>query len=273
MDLYLWTPLTNDQVEAWGLPSADLFLLAGQDPLRLADRRPTGYLLRLRVPEGAAVDLFEHTRHAPAAVQQRLVDTGNTHLLPLAWLRDMRVTSRFDLDGDGGVRARTDVGAGELAIRFEGAEHGVTGLPNEVVHWPDKGSRADAPCYLHLPDESDMNLTIIHGGFVALSRKKPPMQDGYRLLEVKVRRRRAIDIPATLDSLAGMNITGRMHDFVGLDLLLPEADLVRAVVTKIWRHGPTGRPVVDKLSGDTLYDALLDESLLVARDRTPALVG
>jgi hypothetical protein len=71
-----------------------------------------------------------------------------------------------------------------------------------------------------------------------------------------------------------MNITGRMHDFVGLDLLLPEADLSKAVVSKIWRQGPTGRPVVDKLSGDTLYDALLDESLLTGHpDRTPALVG
>jgi hypothetical protein len=40
IDLYLWTPLATDQIEAWGLPSADLFLLAGQDPLRLAGRRP-----------------------------------------------------------------------------------------------------------------------------------------------------------------------------------------------------------------------------------------
>jgi hypothetical protein len=281
MDLYLWTPLTSDQVEAWGLPCADLFLLAGQDPLRLADRRPTGYLLRVRVPAGGAVDLREHTRHAPAAVQQRLADTGNTHLLPLAWLRDMRVTARFDLDGAGGVRARADVGAGELAIRFEGAEHGVTGLPNEVVHWPGKGSRADAPCYLLLPEESAMSLSIIHGGYVALYRKKPPLEEGYRLLEVRIRRRRAIDVPATLDSLAGMNIVGRMHDFVGLDLLLPEADLTQAVVTKVWRPGPTGRPVMEKLASPTLYDALLDETLLVGpkeraasqRDRTPALVG
>lgn len=294
MDLYLWTPLTNDQVEAWGLPCADRFLLAGQDPLRLADRRPTGYLLRVHVPAGAAVDLREHTRHAPAAVQQRLVDTGNTHLLPLAWLRDMRVTARFDLDGAGGVRARTDVGAGELAIRFEGAEHGVTGLPNDVVHWPDKGSRASTPCYLLLPEEGAMSLSIIHGGYVALYRKKPTLPEGHRLLEVKIRRRCAIDVPATLDSLAGVSVVGRMHDFVGLDLLLPEADLGNAVVTKLWRLGPTGRPVMEKLANPTLYDALLDESLLVGQksrtggqtdrsgnpadrpvhtDRTPALVG
>jgi hypothetical protein len=111
MDLYLWTPLANDQVEAWGLPCADLFLLAGQDPLRLADRRPTGYLLRVRVPAGAAVDLHEHTRHAPAAVQQRLVDTGNTHLLPLAWLRDMRVTGSTWTAPAASGRARTSAPA------------------------------------------------------------------------------------------------------------------------------------------------------------------
>jgi hypothetical protein len=106
----------------------------------------------VKAPENAAVDLLEHAKHAPAQVQQRLLDTASTHLLPLAWLKDLRVTARFDLDGEGGVRARTDVGAGELAIRFEGAEHGVPGLPNEVVHWPDKGQRADAPSYLLLPE-------------------------------------------------------------------------------------------------------------------------
>ncbi len=268
MDLYLWTPLATDQIEGWGLPSADLFLLAGQDPLRLAGRRPTGYLLRVRAPEHAAVDLLEHAKHAPAAVQQRLLDTGSTHLLPLAWLKDLRVTARFDLDGEGGVRSRSDVGAGELAIRFEGAEHGVLGLPNEVVHWPDKGQRPDAPSYLLLPEAAGMSLQIIHQGYVALSRKKPAMEAGHRLLEVKVRRRRAIDVPATLDNLSGMNIVGRMHDFVGLDLLLPEPDLNKAVVTKIWRNGPGTRPIVDKLSGETLYDALLDERVLEGRPST-----
>ena len=270
MDVSLWTPSPGDRAEAWTLPSADLFLLAGADPLRLAERRPTGYLLRLRVPERAAVDLADHARHAPAAVQQRVAETGATHLLPLAWLRDLRASARFDLDSAGGVRARTEITAGELAIRFEGAGHGVTGLPNEVVHWPDKGNRADAPCYLLLPDESRMSLEIVHGGFVALARRKPLLDEGFRLLEVRVRRRRAIDIPATLDGLAGMPVTGRVHDFVGLDLLLPEADLDQATVTKIWRRGAGNRNAVDKLNGESLYDALLDESILSGR-RIPAL--
>lgn len=258
LDLYLWTPLASDQIEGWGLPSADLFLLAGQDPLKLAGRRPHGYLLRVKTPAQAAVDLLEHAKHAPSAVQQRLLDTGGTHLLPLAWFKDLRVTARFDLDGQGGVRARTDVGAGELAIRFEGAEHGVPGLPNEVVHWPDKGSRADAPSYLLLPEKGS-GTEIIHNGYVPLTRKKPALEEGHWLLEVKVRRRRAIDIPATLDSLHDLPVVGRMHDFVGLDLLLPEADLAKAVVTKIWRQGPGSRPIVDKLSGETLGDLLTPE--------------
>jgi hypothetical protein len=255
LELYLWTPHATDEMESWGLPSADLFLLAGQDPLRLAGRRPTGYLLRVKTPERGAIDLLEHARHAPAAVQQRLLDTGATHLLPLAWLKDLRVTARFDLDGQGGVRSRSDVGAGELAIRFEGAEHGVPGLPNEVVHWPDKGKRADAPSYLLLPEKGS-GTEVIHQGYVPLSREKPAMEEGHWLLEVKVRRRRAIDIPATLDNLSGLPVEGRMHDFVGLDLLLPEADLSKAVVSKIWRQGPGSRPIVDKLSGETLGDLL-----------------
>jgi hypothetical protein len=138
----------------------------------------------------------------------------------------------------------------------------VPGLPNEVVHWPDRGSRADAPCYVLLPEESDMSLSVIHGGFVALARHKPALEDGYRVLEVRVRRRRAVDVPATLDGLAGLSLAGRVHDFVGLDLLLPEVDLDKAVVTKIWRHGTGHRPVVDKLGGQTLYEALLDETIL-----------
>ncbi|MDT5027124.1 MAG: hypothetical protein QOE61_3550 [Micromonosporaceae bacterium] len=256
IDLYLWTPLTTDYIEAWGLPSADLFLLAGQDPLRLAERRRDGYLLRVLAPQETVVDLLEHARHAPAAVQQRLLDTGCTHLLPLAWLSDLRVTARFDLDGHGGVAARNDIALGALAIRFEGADHGVPGLPNEVVHWPDKGQRANAPSYLLVPDEPVVARQVAHRGYVALYRRRPALEDRHRLLEIKVPKRRVIDVPATLDSLGGLPVVGRMHDFVGLDLLLPADDLPNALVSRVWRQGPTGKPVVDRLTGETLSGAL-----------------
>jgi hypothetical protein len=257
IDLYVWTPLPSDQIEAWGLPSADLFLLAGQDPLRISDHRRVGYLLRLHVPDEAAVELDEHLSDAPVDVRHRLITSGATHLLPLAWLSDLRVTGRFDLDQRGGIATRTDIDAAALAIRFEGAGHGVPGLPNDVALWPDKTSKAAAgAAYLMLPDDDSAGARAMHRGFVPLTRTKPALLDGYRLLEVKIRKQRAVDVPSTLDSLNGMPVVGRMHDFVGLDLLLPEEDLPRAIVSKVWRYGPTGKVTVDKLTSATLAEVL-----------------
>jgi hypothetical protein len=142
MDLYMWTPLATDQIEGWGLPSSDLFLLAGQDPLRLAGRRPTGYLLRVRTPENAAVDLLEHAKHAPASVQQRLLDTGSTHLLPLAWLKDLRVTARFDLD------ATAACGPGPTSGRASwrsGSREPTTVCPACRTRWSTGPTRAAVP--------------------------------------------------------------------------------------------------------------------------------
>jgi len=171
-------------------------------------------------------------------------------------MSDLRVTARFDLDAQGGISARSDLGAGALAIRFEGAEHGVPGLPNEVVHWPDKGQRADAPMYLMLSDVDLLDSRILQRGYVSLSRKRPAFDSDRQVLELKVRKRRAIDVPATLNTLSGLPVVGRLHDFVGLDLLLSEHDLANAVLAKIWRHGPSGKPVAERLDGETLSEAL-----------------
>ncbi len=248
LDLYLWTPLASDRVEGWELPAADLFLLAGRDPLRLAERRRTGHLLRLFAAAETAVELDDHLAQAPAVLRQRALDAGSTHLLPVGWLARLRVTARYDLDGRGGVSARRDIDAGALAIRFEGADHGIPGLPNDVVRWPGKGQRTDARSYLTVPDGDGTRERVVHRGHLALMRTKPAIEDGQTVLEVKVRRRAAIDVPATLDALETLPVVGRMHDFVGLDLLLPAADLDLAIVTKAWRRGPRGRPVVDRLS-------------------------
>jgi hypothetical protein len=271
MDLYLWTPVGEDAVEPLDLPSADLFLLAGQDALRLAEQHRTGCLLRVSAPEETAVDLLEHAQQAPASLRQRLLESGSTHLLPLAWFGDLRVTARFDLDGRGGVAARHDIEGAELAIRFEGAEHGVVGLPNDVVHWPEKGaSSSRALSYLVVPDGPLADHHIVKHGYVALSRKRPAVEPGTQVLEIKIKQRRAIDVPATLGQLGQLPVAGRMQDFIGLDLLLPAADLGLALVTRIWRPGtgPGRKPVVDKLTDTTLADAV---SADVAR-RAPAVV-
>jgi hypothetical protein len=256
LDLYLWTPLSTDEDAIWALTSADLFLLAGQDPLRLADRRRNGYLLRLLAPEGSAIELLEHVKVMPPALRQRMLETGSTHLLPLPWFANLRVTARFDLDGDGGIAARRDIDPAALAIRFEGADHGVPGLPNDVVHWPEKGMRTTAPSYLILPDGPLTDRAIMHRGYVPLRRIKPNLEHDHQIIELKVRQRRVIDVPATLDSLRGLPVFGRLHDFVGLDLLLPEDALASAVVTKTWRPGPGGKPVLTKGTGETLSDTL-----------------
>jgi hypothetical protein len=257
-DLYVWTPAAINDVGSEGMPAADPYLLAGQDPLRLAERRRDGYLLRVHTPEAAAVDLREHAADLPGPVRQEVQATGTTHLLPLPWFCDLQVTARFDLDGRGGITARHDIEPGELAIRFEGGDHGVPGLPNDVVHWPEKGQRADAPCYLMLPENTALDRQIVRRGYVPLVRKKPALADGHVLMEVKVRKRKAIDVPASLGTVAGMPVVGRLHDLVGLDLLLSDQDLGYAVLTRCWQQGPNGKPVVTKFAGETLLDALTD---------------
>jgi len=96
---------------------------------------------------------------------------------------------------------------------------------------------------------------VVHRGHLALTRTKPEIEDDHAVLEVKVRQRRAIDIPATLRALGALPDVGRMHDFVGLDLLLPVDDLDMATATKAWRCRPRGRPIVDRL-GSPLSEAL-----------------
>ena len=148
-----------------------------------------------------------------------------------------------------------------LDVWFDGADHGVPGLPNEVVTWPSEDLRADTPSYLLLPE----GVPFDHSGFVPLSRQRPELEQGSRILEIKVRRRRAIDVPATLHRLARLPMIGRLQEFADFDLLLSEQDFPRAVVSKVWRHGPDGEPILDKLGGDTLSDVLAASTCGAAR--------
>jgi hypothetical protein len=263
LDLYLFTATGNESEVA----SADLFLIAGSDPLRMAERVGAGYLLRVAVPDDGAVDLSEHESAVPAALKARLEATAGTHLLPATWFGDVRVTARYDLDGRGGVTARHDLSPTELVMRFDGAGHGVPGLPNEVVNWPEKGQPpAKTLSYLVVPESGASSADLVERGYVTLVRTRPAVEQGTRVLEVKVKQRKAIDVPATLNQLgrlaspdgrsASSRAAARLHDFVGLDLLLPVDDLELATVTKVYRPGPGKRPLVEKLTDTTLLDAL-----------------
>jgi hypothetical protein len=137
-------------------------------------------------------------------------------------------------------------------------DHGVPGLPAEVVRWPEEDQRADTPAYLVLPGSE-------RAGFVALSRTRPELAAGSKVLEVKVRRRRMIDVPATVAAHAGSAPAtpkgfAEFADFAGEDLLLPAADIARAVVTKVWWYGEDGTPRLGKLDRGTLADHLTTAS-------------
>jgi hypothetical protein len=253
IDLYVWTPTAVAGADGgWVVPTADLFVLASQDPDRLAARTRTGHLLRLRAGAATAVDLLEHAPAAPAEVQRRILDLGATRLLPLspaaaAPTVEAYVTGRFDLDGNGAIATRTDVPPAPLTVRFDGAEHGVAGLPNEVVGWPEVDQRADLPAYLVLPGAA-------RDGFVALTRTRPEPAAGQQVLEVKVRRRRMIDVAATVARLAERGLHNLVA-FAGVDLALPTGDAGRAVVTKVWSY-VDDQPVLCKLDRGTLADHL-----------------
>ncbi len=265
LDLVVWLPPAAAHAGSWEVSSPDLFLLAGPDPDEMAERDVAerdvvgggraGRLLRLRAPAGTAVDLAEHLDLAPPEVARRARDTDSTYLLPLSWLPSCQLTGLFDVDGQGSRTERELVRA-SVDVQFDGAEHGIPGLPNDVVSWPAEAEWAGTPSYLVLPDLTNRNGQSIHSGFAALSRSMPALEVGTRVLEIRVRRRRAIDVPATLKRLAGLPMISRLRDLDDFDLLLSEQDFSRAVVSKIWRYGPDGEPVVDKLGGDTLSDVL-----------------
>jgi hypothetical protein len=252
LELYVWLRPAAGNAERGSVSSPDIFLLADSDPARLADRTRAGHLLRLTAPARTAVDLSKHADQAPTRVRDRILDAGSTHLLALIWIDRYEVTAWFDVDSVGGVTVRRDFVPGTLDVQFEGAEHGIPGLPNDVVHWPGQDQRSDTPSYLLVSE----GTAIAHSGFAALSRARPPLRDRQRILEIRVRRRRAIDVPATLDRLGGLPMIKKLRDFAGLDVLLSEQDFGRAVVSKVWRCGPGGEPVVDKLGGETLSDVL-----------------
>jgi hypothetical protein len=131
-------------------------------------------------------------------------------------------------------------------------DHGVPGLPAQVVRWPEEDQRADTPAYLVLPGSA-------RPGFVALSRTRPELAAGRTVLEVKVRRRRMIDVPATVAAHSGSSAPAMpmgFAEFAGEDLVLPEADIARAVVTKVWWYGEDGQPQLGKLDRGTLADHL-----------------
>ncbi len=215
--LYLWTEREPDRIDEWGLPSPDLFLLACQDPLRVADRKRAGFLLRVAVPAQAAIDLLDHLQQVPDNVKRRIDESGSTHLVPMAWLTGVKVTARFELDGRAASRpaARSTIVPWRSPSRAPTTEY--QACPMRSCSGPIAGcaaTRRHTSCSPRIPRWSP----CIGRRITASCRcpgAGPGSTDGEHLLEVRIRRRGAIDVPATLDKLRGLPVVGRLHDFVG----------------------------------------------------------
>jgi hypothetical protein len=252
IELYVWLPPTSAHSDGWAVSTPDVFLLAHTDPTSLAQRCPAGRLLQLTAPANAAISLREHIDDAPDRLSRRISDSATTHLLPLAWLSWYRLTGLFDVDSRGTTTRREGALPRTLDVQFDGAEHGIPGLPNDVVNWPGDDERPGTPSYLLLP----VRARLVHNGFAELTRVLPSLEPGTRIMEIKMRRPRAIDVPATLERLAPLPMIGRLRDLAGYDILVSEQDFGKAVVSKVWRYARDGNLRIDKLNGDTLADLL-----------------
>jgi hypothetical protein len=234
VDLYVWTTVAPEDLPGYGLPTSDLFLLARLLPHRLAADRRSGFMLRLSVPAGAAVDLSSYSGELPVRLRHRLREAPDTYVLPVAWLDDVAASACYRLDGDGGHAVSITPGVAELTVSFRGGDHGVPGLPNDVVRWPPR--RAHEEAYLTVPDDPDWIAARLraHPGWLPINRRRPQVPPGYHLLRLDVALRRAIDIRPTVASMASSRIrVSELAVFTGVDLALPAREFARTTIPKV----------------------------------------
>ncbi len=238
-------------------------MLAHLDGERLAARQRSGFVLRLSVPHGTAIDPSAYSTRLPARLQHRIREAPDIYLVPLAWLSAVRVMECYQLDGDGRCSSAWSLDGAPLTVCFKGADHGVPGLPSEVVRWPARRDSVDA--YLTLPDDPDWIQARLstYPGWLPLYRRRPNVAPSYRLLEVSVARRCGIDLPDTMATLAGIPVAGvTLSSFAGVDLVLPAREFTKTPITRVYATGPRGRAVSSHpLLGRPLAAALPDVSL------------
>lgn len=253
MVVYIWADRPALTLLSVGLSTADLFLTGRLDAGRLASSRGRGCILRVEVPAGIAVDVLAMADHIPANLQHRLRESSDTYLIPVGLLSEVAITDVYELDGRGGFVATHDVSAG-IGVGFAGADHGVPGLPNDVVRWPHR-ARSEGKVYLVMPEDPRQvtERLLTHPGWLPVFRERPIARAGFHILVLRIGDRHAIDLPATVERLAEVALAQpELRRFTGLDLLLPAGAFgvaqVHSVITNGRPHG--GHP----MRGQTLQD-------------------
>ena len=268
IELFVWSSYEPMQLAESGLPTADVFLLASSDLVRICRGHRTGHVLRLMIPPGSAVELSAHAEQAPARLQHRVRESWTSHLIPLGWLPEVNVREVSFLDGRAEPGETRPWTGGGLHVRFVGAAHGVPGLPPEVVRWPARRQRARA--HLTLPHNPDIIMARMqaHPGWLPLYHHTPHVPAGHYLLELDIEQRAAIDVPATLAALAGIPVGApSLWSFNGVELVLPARDFARTSVIKVHPAGPNA---ANLHPGQTLADIL---QTATAQDATGASAG
>ena len=210
-----------------GVPSPHLFLLARLSPERSAGDPPGGHLLQIHVEPAGAVDVTATGSQPPPDVQHLFNETY-TYLIPAGWL------DRSHLITEGSARQ-------PLRICCVAGHHGTSGLPDEVERWPEPRIRAAVRRYALIPQAGPDQPE-----WLELHPRRPKPVDGHRLVELRVGRRRAIDLSATASRLEAFPaVRSRVADLRagGVRYILPRGSYRRVSVTRIFeRNGKRWRP-------------------------------
>ena len=232
IQVYLLSPCAAEHVAAEGIPSAELFLLGRLDGKQLARSRDGDYLLRLHVDFGGAVEAAAVWGSAPIELRPTM-RSSDAYLIPAGWLDRARLHGGYVLDESGNPDGYTELTETPVVLRCANGQHGVDGLPNDVVPWPRiRALRA----FALLPGPTGDAL----GDHVPLYRSRPSVRPGLRLVQLRLDSGAAIDARTSARFLTPDPLVRcRLGELVnaGIDLMLPRASYGHARVTRIFEAG------------------------------------
>jgi hypothetical protein len=250
VELYVVCSAPPDRVADEGLPTSQLFVAGSLQPPAPESLEPGDSLLRVRVDEGGAVDLSSIDVHVPPTLHLLLASRSGSYLLPAGLLSRTHLLAGYPADPDHGFGPAGEFSGGpSLRLRSAGSRHGVDGLPTDVPRWPRTG---DATAYALVPAPRV-------GTALTMLRSKPRVRPGHRLLQLRVPRRRAIDVRAAADQLVGLSSVRSAAGMLAgkdIELLLPGRELDQVTVVEVLAPGRLGWKQVSDPDGVTLSEFL-----------------
>ncbi|NLU79479.1 hypothetical protein HCA58_14025 [Micromonospora sp. HNM0581] len=262
VDLYVRCDCPPSRAVDDGVPTPHLFLLGTLAPPTPEELGNDQHLLRVQVAPGGAVDLSSINVQEPPVVQALLSGRSGVYLLPGGLLDRTSLSAGHAVAASGRLVQTDPLPVGRaLRLRCAGAEHGIDGLPGDLPRWPWE---TEALAWALLPEDGtgptvgagsgavgkllasgagDSGM----GGALVLSRKRPRLRAGYRLIRLSVPWRRAIDIGATAEQIGELTtIRSALPDMLAADieLVLPRDEFDDVEVVRVLTAGRFGwRPV------------------------------